>query len=450
VVTAEGAGHVLAVAQPGMAAANGALERLPGRSGCVNARGDLGCARTRGLKEPRAVAVSRDGGSVYVASPRGNAVAVFRRSPLTGGLRQLRGRAGCLRQRGGRGCARARALRGPAAIGVSLDGRNVYVTSTGSDAIAVFARSRRTGVLRQLRARAGCVGDRPGGGCRDGRALADVTSLAFSPDGRFLYVGSERGGIAVFRRNPRTGGIVQLAGADGCVTAQGREGCALGRSIAQVTDLEVDRGGDNVYAASFRDGAVAVFARLPGGVLRQPEGAAGCISGDFASACAQHRMLADVSALAGSPRGSQLYATATFRAAVATLARDPATGSLSDPPGRIGCIRDTVPLSGCGVARFMLGPEEIAVSQDGRNAYVTTFESAPLVVLRRNRTTGELSDLPGRAGCIGPHPRFEGACTSSRGLQGASAIALSRDGRSAYVTWAGEGRDALAVYRRAR
>jgi Lactonase, 7-bladed beta-propeller len=326
----------------------------------------------------------------------------------------------------------------------------VYVASFTSDAIAVFRRNRRTGALRQLRASAGCVSDRGADGCRDGRALADPTSLALSPSGRFLYVGSERGGVAVFRRNLRTGRLSQLAGVDGCATARGLEGCARGRSIAQVTDVQVSRDGRNLYAASFRDGAVAVFDRLRGGVPRQLAGAAGCIAEATTTSCAPHRVLLGASALAESPEGTHLYATAALRGAVATLARDPATGALSDPSGPVGCIRDSAPVSGCAVARFMLGPEEIAVSRDGLNAYVTTSESAPLVVLRRNPATGGLSDLPGTAGCIGPLPTFGGQCVSSRGLREASTVVLSRDGRNAYVTWSGARRDALAVYRRTR
>jgi hypothetical protein len=87
-------------------------------------------------------------------------------------------------------------------------------------------------------------------------------------------------------------------------------------------------------------------------------------------------------------------------------------------------------------------PDEIELSQDGRNAYVG---AGTLVVLRRNRATGELSQLPGKAGCIADNPPFAG-CTDSRGLN-AIAIALSRDGRNAYVT---SDTDAIAVYRRAR
>jgi Lactonase, 7-bladed beta-propeller len=171
-------------AQPAVASNDGSLERLKGKAGCLSVAARHGCARARALDAPSGVAVSPGGGSVYVASRGSDAVAVFRRSSRRGALRQLRGRAGCRRHGGGRGCGRARALRDPSAIVASPDGRFMYVGS--SQAIAVFGRNRRTGALRQLRGRAGCVRDRPGAGCGDGRALAAVSSLALGPGGRFL------------------------------------------------------------------------------------------------------------------------------------------------------------------------------------------------------------------------------------------------------------------------
>jgi DNA-binding beta-propeller fold protein YncE len=408
--------------------------------------GERGCGRARGLGEPRGVAVSPGGGSVYVTSLGSDAVAVFRRSGRTGALRQLRGRAGCLRQRGGRGCGRGLALRNPVAIAVSGDGRNVYVASgAAGGAIAAFRRSRRTGALRQLRGSAGCVSDSSRSGCRDGRALARPSGLALSPSGRFLYAASERGGIAVFRRSTRTGRLVQLARADGCVTAKGLEGCSRGRAIPDVRDVAVDRGGRNLYATSLTANAVAVFDRLRGGVPRQLPGTAGCISEGGTAGCTPARTLLGAVGLAESPSGlDNLYAAASFKAAVAILARDPANGALTQPPGPTGCIRDSGSL-GCAVARRMTSPEVIELSEDGRNAYLTTGEDDSLVVLRRNRTTGELSQLPGKAGCLRSSPASE--CASSGGLRGAQSVALSRDGRSVYVVWRDS--NALAVYRRA-
>jgi DNA-binding beta-propeller fold protein YncE len=427
-----------AEAQPAAAAGDGSLARLEGRAGCLSGAARHGCAPARGLGGPGEIAVSPGGANVYVASLGSDAVAVFRRGARAGKLRQLRGRAGCRRHRGGRGCGRARALRDPAAIVVSPDGRHVYVAALRRRAIAVFARSRRTGALRQLRGKAGCVSDRPGARCGRGRALSRPSALAFSPGGRFLYAGSDAG-IAVFRRNTRTGRLVQLAGADGCVTAEAVGGCARGRALALVADVAVDRGGDNLYAASSRDNALAVFD-LDRGVPRQPPGAAGCISHLGEGGCTPARALLGASGLAASPNGAQLYATATFNGAVAILARDRATGTLSQPPGPPGCIRDGDGLD-CADARHMEEPGKIELSRDGRNAYVNALGA--LVVLRRNRTTGELSQLPGRAGCIADHPPFSD-CTDSRGLN-PTGIALSGDGRNAYVS---SDTGAIAVYRR--
>ena len=117
------------VAQPVVAAGDGSLTRLKGTAGCVSLAGKRGCTRGRALDGAHGVAVSAGGGSVYVASPGSDAVAVFRRAGRTGALRQLRGVAGCVSLAGRHRCGRARALRDPSAIVVSQDSRNVYVGS---------------------------------------------------------------------------------------------------------------------------------------------------------------------------------------------------------------------------------------------------------------------------------------------------------------------------------
>ena len=100
----------------------------------------------------------------------------------------------------------------------------------------------------------------------------------------------------------------------------------------------------------------------------------------------------------------------------------------------------------------------IAVSRDGRNAYaplISELGSAGMVVFGRNRMTGELFQLPGRAGCLVYNSGAD--CADSGGLA-ATVIALSPDGRNTYVT-SGSGSPggtgvppyyALAVYKRAR
>jgi DNA-binding beta-propeller fold protein YncE len=425
-------------AEGALAAGDGSLTRVKGKAGCVSVAGRHGCSRGRALDGAGSVAVSPGGGSVYVVAPSSDAVAIFRRAGRTGALRQLQGRAGCVSVASRRGCGRGRALRAPSAILVSPDGRHVYVGSSSGravGAIAAFSRDRRTGALRQLQGSAGCVSGRRRAGCGAARGLGFVSSLALGPGGRFLYAGSSAG-LAVFRRNARTGRLVQLRGADGCVTAEAVPGCARGRALTGVADIALDRGGDNLYAAA---GSVAVF-KLAGGVPRQLTGAAGCISELGEGGCTPARTLNGPEALAMSPGAAQLYAAVIYRGAVAILTRDRATGALFQPPGPLGCIRDGGGLD-CANARSLEHPGGIELSHDGRNAYITG--PGILVVLRRDRGTGALSQLPGKAGCIAPYA----GCTDSRGLY-AFGLTLSRDGRNAYIT--DREHDTIAIYRRAR
>ena len=279
---------------------------------------------------------------------------------------------------------------------------------------------------------------RPHGGCAPARGLGFVSSLRLSPGGRFLYAGTSAGLVA-FRRNARTGQIVQLSGADGCVTAQAVEGCARGHALGGVSDVTVDRGGDSLYTAA---GAVGVFD-LAGGAPHQLPGTAGCMSDLGEGGCTPARSLLSVRALALSPAGAQLYAAAEFSAAVGILTRDLTTGALSQRPGPLGCIRDAGALD-CADARYLDHPDQIELSHDGSSLYVAGL--GKLAVLRRDRTTGALSQLPGTAGCIAAVPPYSG-CTDGRGVN-ALGLELSRDGRNAYVT-DGEA-DAIAIYRRAR
>src|SRR4051812_46926003 len=135
----------------------GSLQQLSGKSGCLADRSKpiFGCTLVRALHGPapflgsEAIAASPDGKTVYVASSKSNAIAIFKRNSNTGELTQQSGTAGCIAERGREGCARANGLRGPNSVAVSPNGRNVYATSVGTDSITVFQRNPETGALRQ-------------------------------------------------------------------------------------------------------------------------------------------------------------------------------------------------------------------------------------------------------------------------------------------------------------
>jgi hypothetical protein len=170
-------------------------------AGCF-ARDTPGCTRVPALRldEDYGPILTLSGRHLYAtAICRGPAVVRWLTlDPATGALRA----GGCL---GGRGCGTIRAPEEPFLAAASPDGRFVAVSDVAYDAIGLLARNRRTGALRPIRGRRGCIGDRSGGPrrsypslCGAGRRFHGVSSLAFSPDSRFLYVGAARS-IAVLQ-----------------------------------------------------------------------------------------------------------------------------------------------------------------------------------------------------------------------------------------------------------
>jgi hypothetical protein len=143
---------------------------------------------------------ARDGKSAYVASELSNVLAVFDRDPGTGALTQKPGTAGCVSEDGSGGlCQDGTALAGAVGVATSPDGNSVYVASHESDALAVFDRDPATGGLTQ-RPGLACVSEN-GGACQDGTALDGAGGVAASADGKSVYVTSvESDAVAVFDR----------------------------------------------------------------------------------------------------------------------------------------------------------------------------------------------------------------------------------------------------------
>jgi DNA-binding beta-propeller fold protein YncE len=171
------------------------------------------------LGDPRAVTVSPDGRSVYVAARRSNAVAHFFRAP--GGQMHY---DGCLSQYGTHGCADVRPLAGPSDVAVSRDGRSVYVTAATSNTVTHLDRLLPDGqiVFR------GCVADRGEYGCADlpGLPLGQPRAIALSPDGSSAYVAAFTSG-AVTRLALRADGTPAFAG---CLESGNDHGCTTSRS----------------------------------------------------------------------------------------------------------------------------------------------------------------------------------------------------------------------------
>ena len=131
--------------------------------------------------------------------------------------------------------------------------------------------------------------------------------------------------------------------------------------------------------------------------------------------------------------------------AIAASAALSATGSVTQFPGKTGCINKDGS-SGCTRGQAVGGLGVVAVSPDGRTVYAAggVGSRGALVVFARNTVTGSVTQLPGRAGCV-LRVRTTG-CSHGPGMETPAAVAISPDG-TLVVTAANNGR-AIGLFRR--
>ena len=421
---------VLLAAAPAAGNRQLGLAQLAEGQGCIaqpeeEAEALRGCGRGRGLIDAAAVVVSPDGESAYVAGYGSSAVASFARDASTGRLEQRN----CVSANGTSGvdgtkgaCADGNALSGAIAVAVSGDGKFVYAASWDSGGIAIFARNETTSALRQV----GC--GRPVRTCVAARAMSGAAAIALSPDGENAYVAAaESNAVVMFDRNPVTGALAQL----GCISDDGHDRlCTTGNALRGATAVLASTDGKHVYVAAAASNAVLTFSRDPAtGLLTQR----GCVLQDAPprGSCTPGKGMLGPTALAQSPDGRTVFAASYDSNAIAVFARDTTTGALR----WIGCqsqLYEEDEPDGCGHGSPLESPTGIAVSRDGSRLYVPV--ETGLTVLDRDPTTGRLS-IGGCLTYAGYYDdEITKRCQLASGLAGASGVALSPDGRNVYVT----------------
>lgn len=414
------------------------------------------CGTADALDGAHDALVSPDGRHLYVASFQGDSLSVFARNRATGRLTQLPDADGCVVEDPLRDspCADAEALDGIGALGMAPDGRHLYVASFGSGALGVFERDRSSGRLSQL----GCFADDDFWriDCTPATGLYGLTSVAVSPDGRSVYAtGALSSTVAVFARNRQSGDLRQL----GCIQANTVQsdppmGCARAPGLEGAGSAAVSPDGRHVYVASLRSAAVAVFSRNRSSGALTPTG---CLSEvRDVGPCRSARALEGAFDVAVSRDGRSVYVATGFdfrldidafvTSGVAVFRRNASSGALSQLAGRAGCLHQVGERAGCADGRALEGAASLTVSRDGRNVYVASAASNAVAILRRDPRTGSLRQLAGKAGCIS-ESGTGGACRDGTGLWGAAAVAVPPDGRHAYA--AGFFSSAVSIFVRA-
>ena len=246
----------------------------------------------------------------------------------------------------------------------------------------------------------------------DGLAYAD--SVAISPDGIHVYAaGRDDNALAVFRRDVSNGRLNFLESLkDGVDGVDGLQG---------VCGVTVSPDGRNVYAAGYAENAVAVFSRdLATGllafqqVLKDGEGR---VDG-----------LAGAASVTVSLDGRNVYAAGSNDKSVAVFSRSAATGALTF----VQKLTD-----GIGSIDGLEGVSSVTVSPDGKQVYATGTSEDALAVFGRTAATGRLTLIQVlRDGAAG-----------AGGLDGASAVTVSPDGKQVYAT--AEADNAVTVFVRA-
>jgi 6-phosphogluconolactonase (cycloisomerase 2 family) len=307
-----------------------------------------GVAGVTGLQAVRQVIVSPDGKNVYTAGEGQSAITVWSRAH-DGSLKEIQ----VLEDKVG-GITGINFVDN---LSVSPDGRNVYAAGILSKTFVTFSRNAATGELTEVQVLTDGV-DVPSG-------LNGVVFNATSPDGKNVYSAATLdGAVVVFARNRRTGLLTPIQ-----IIQEGVGGVT---GLTGAFPVTVSRDGKNVYVGARVDHTVLVFSRAGNGKLTLiqtlTEGTDGVIGIDGA------RYITEAF------EGNVVYVAGVVHSTIAVLARDHATGKLSQIQVLINHVN----------AVDMNTPTGLVESFDHQHLFVTAFGSFSLDSFHHDKRNGKL------------------------------------------------------------
>ncbi len=298
---------------------------------------------------------------------------------------------------------------GPYGIALSPDGKHAYVVDEGSSNLLVYTATDTQGRSRSLQ----YVSTQSSAARSADEQFGSPLQVAVSPDGKNVYVtGSSGDSVATFARNGSSGALTWIdtvkngAGYD-CI---GTVCSGTISSLDGAYGIAISPDGRFVYISSINSDAITVFQR------NQVDGALSAAGGLGAANFVQAFTRADLNSaygLAVSPDGAHVYATGFLSDTLLVLARNAITGTLTHKQ----TITTTTAAELDGVFRVVTSP-------DGRFVYTAGGNSGTGGVCVFGR---DLSD-----GTLAYRACYVDATT--RLLDGASDLALNRDGTRLFVT----------------
>lgn len=305
----------------------------------------------------------------------------------------------------------------------------VSVSAGGSTAGTLTDIGGPTGCVAEAGLAVGISGHLPADDqCAAAPGLNQLHHVALSADEKFVYTvagvpWNDESTLTIFRRDQATGGVTRLGCVErigaprdiGCSTATGLEGI---RFVTTTPDNQflytTGAEGISLFRRDIRSGALTQLATIP---------------------------LPHIEDLAIDKTGRTAYA-ASADGYVFTFTRNPKTGRLR----QVECFEEAEVSRGCKSARAIKVARSVTLSPDQRFAYVADINDA-LAIFRRDAKSGQLTQLPGAAGCISE--RGEG-CQKGVGIWGSHRLTITKDGRFAYLAGKrpAEKGSALVMFRR--
>ncbi len=263
---------------------------------------------------------------------------------------------------------------------------------------------------------------------------------------------------------PPLGSITQLASPFNCVSEEGYEqkleselkekvfiGCGTlvsPEAMNQTYEAQVSPDGKNVYSVAVL-GALVEYSRNAASGALTP---IGCVT-SASESCASSNVtpnapgMANPAAIALSPDGKNAYVVTKGGNALVEFSRNAETGLLTE----IGCIDEANAECSSHEAKGIGNPYDVTVSPDGENVYVTSFGKEAVAEFSREPATGLLTQLPFPNNCISSLTTEETGCGTEKalGLEHVIGLVTTPDGKDLYTAAGGtEGKGAIAAFER--